>query len=146
MRSALSKAPSAWISLELSISRSPSAIWAATCSGLCRLPWPTITATSSSVTREAAVAHLRDLVAQLRVGVLLEEVRQLHDVAVGVVEGAGAPARRSWRPPDARGSPAEPPPLSSKRRRPSLGVWRRSGTGPTLALAAPFSGPAFVLT
>ena len=32
---------------------SPSSIWAATCSGLCRPPWATITATSSSVTIEA---------------------------------------------------------------------------------------------
>ena len=53
-RSRLSNAPSAWISFDASISRSPSATCAATCSGLCRPPWPTITATSSSVTIEAA--------------------------------------------------------------------------------------------
>ena len=53
VRSALLKAPSAWISLDFSISWSPIAICAATCSGLWRPPWPMITATSSSVTMEA---------------------------------------------------------------------------------------------
>ena len=52
-RSALAKAPSAWISFEDAISPSPSAICAATCSALWRPPCPMITATSSSVTIEA---------------------------------------------------------------------------------------------
>ena len=69
------------------------------------------------------IAHLRDVVAQGGVGVALQEVRQLHDVAVGVVD------RPSWRsvghgfPP---GSPRTTRPFR-RRRHACVAAPRRPG-------------------